>query len=55
MSAFDDRLPAAERQALARARRLEFVWIGALVTISVVMYFAAGSSQAMKTAWSRTC
>jgi divalent metal cation (Fe/Co/Zn/Cd) transporter len=51
MSAFDDRLPPAEREALARARRLELLWIGALLTISIVMFFAVGSSQAMKTAW----
>jgi divalent metal cation (Fe/Co/Zn/Cd) transporter len=51
VSAFDERLPAAEREALARARRLELVWIGALLTTAAVIYVALGSSQAMKTAW----
>jgi divalent metal cation (Fe/Co/Zn/Cd) transporter len=46
-----ERLPEAQRQALARARRIQGVWLFALGTITVAVYFSLGNSQAMKTAW----
>jgi cation diffusion facilitator family transporter len=45
------RLPDEQRQALRRARRLEWIWMFFLATIVVAIYFTLGSSQAMKTAW----
>jgi cation diffusion facilitator family transporter len=44
-------LPAAQQKQLKRAMTLEWVTIGALITITAVMYFTMGSSQAMRTAW----
>jgi divalent metal cation (Fe/Co/Zn/Cd) transporter len=40
-----------KRDEHARARRLEWVTIACLVPTIAVVYFAVGSSQAMKTAW----
>jgi divalent metal cation (Fe/Co/Zn/Cd) transporter len=45
------RLPEAQRRILARARRLQVLWLVALTTITVAVYFSLGNSQAMKTAW----
>lgn len=45
------RLPEDKKAKLARAVRLEWLSIFFLLSIAVVMYFAMGSSQAMKTAW----
>lgn len=44
-------LPEEKRKALKKARRYEWWSIFFLVTITLVMYYAMGSSQAMKTAW----
>ncbi len=44
-------LPKDKEKLLKRAVRLEVASIVALVLISVMMYFAMGTSQAMKTAW----
>lgn len=44
-------LPDEIKRKLRRAARLEWWSIFWLLTIIVVMYFAMGSSQAMKTAW----
>ena len=44
-------LPAEQHQALVRARRLELVSLGYLVSCVVVVYLVMGSSQAMKAAW----
>ncbi len=43
--------PPEQDRALRRARRLEWLSISYLVSVSVVMYLVMGSSQAMKTAW----
>ncbi len=43
--------PPEQDHALRRARRLEWLTIGYLSSVVVVMYMAMGSSQAMKTAW----
>ena len=43
--------PEEMREKEARARRLEYWSIFFLLTITAVMYFVMGSSQAMKTAW----
>lgn len=45
------RLPQEKEDKLKRAVRLEWITIFFLLTITVVMYLAKGSSQAMKTAW----
>lgn len=45
------RLPEQACAALRRARRLEWISLGILASIVVVMYLAMGHSQAMKTAW----
>lgn len=44
-------MPPDVRRVYARARRLEWATIGFLISIVIVMYFAMGSSQAMRTAW----
>ena len=44
-------IPDDIRKTLDRAERLEWWSLGFLLSIIVVMYFAMGSSQAMKTAW----
>lgn len=44
-------LPPEKEQKLRKARRLEWVTIVALLTITAVMFLTMGSSQAMKTAW----
>ena len=44
-------LPAEIRSDMARGRALAWWTIGLMVTVIVVMGFAAGSSQAMRTAW----
>jgi cation diffusion facilitator family transporter len=43
--------PPEQEQALHKARRLEWWTIAYTASVSVVMYLAMGSSQAMKTAW----
>ncbi|HBL45038.1 cation diffusion facilitator family transporter [Gimesia sp.] len=43
--------PPEQDEALHRARRLEWITIIYLISVSVVMYLVLGSSQAMKTAW----
>ena len=42
---------AAERDEHARAQRLEWITIACLAPSIALVYFAVGSSQAMKTAW----
>lgn len=44
-------VPAAERDALRRAVRLEWVTMAYMVTCVVLVYLVMGSSQAMKAAW----
>lgn len=44
-------LPPDHERALAKAKRLERFTIGYMVTALVAVYFALGSSQAMKAAW----
>ncbi|MFG6583278.1 cation transporter [Sulfitobacter sp. 1A12779] len=44
-------MPEAQKKALRRARWLEVIWIAVLGSIVAAIYFAVGSSQAMKTAW----
>ena len=44
-------LPAEQERAMARAIRLEWITIGYMITALVAVYFALGSSQAMKAAW----
>jgi len=44
-------MPPEIKQDLARARRLEWSTLAAMSTVLVVMFMAAGSSQAMRTAW----
>ena len=44
-------LPAAQEQNLHKAIRCEWITIGFMLSIILVMYFAMGQSQAMKTAW----
>ncbi len=48
-SAFE--FPPEQQAALRKARRLEWITIAYLLSVTVVMYLAMGSSQAMKTAW----
>lgn len=43
--------PREQQRELARARTLAWATIAFLVTIAVTMFFAMGSSQAMKAAW----
>ncbi len=45
------RLPEAQRRGIARARRLQWIWLVFLASIVTVIYLALGNSQAMKTAW----
>lgn len=45
------RLPDEQEKSLVRAWRLEWIWLGVLLSITVAIYFALGNSQAMKTAW----
>lgn len=44
-------LPEEQAAALHRAKRLELITIGFMVTAIAVVYLTMGSSQAMKTAW----
>jgi divalent metal cation (Fe/Co/Zn/Cd) transporter len=44
-------MPEAQKKALHRARWLEANWLAVLASIVAAIYFAVGSSQAMKTAW----
>lgn len=44
-------LPAELEAALARAKKLEWLTAGYIVSVIGVMYLALGQSQAMKTAW----
>lgn len=44
-------LPADKQALVGRAEKLEWLTLFFLATIIIVMYFAMGSSQAMKTAW----
>jgi cation diffusion facilitator family transporter len=43
--------PPEQQRALRKARRLEWLTIGYLLTVVLTMYLVLGSSQAMKTAW----
>ena len=44
-------LPEEKQKLIDKARRYEYWTIFFLITITVLMYFTMGSSQAMKTAW----
>lgn len=44
-------LPPEQTRDLRRARRLEIFSVGYVITVSLAMGLAAGSSQAMKTTW----
>ncbi|MCI2264673.1 cation diffusion facilitator family transporter [Sediminivirga luteola] len=44
-------LPAEQREALARARRIQYLWLGILLVTVLAMAAVMGNSQAMKTAW----
>ena len=44
-------LPGERERDLRRAVRLEWATIAAMRSVITVLYFALGSSQAMKTAW----
>ena len=44
-------LPERQQQVLRRARRLEMVSIGYMLTVIAVVFLTMGSSQAMKAAW----
>lgn len=44
-------LPPRQTRALQRAKRLEWITVGYMVTCVSVVFATAGSSQAMKTAW----
>lgn len=44
-------LPPAKEAKLKRAAHLEWITIGFLISITIVMYLTMGSSQAMKAAW----
>lgn len=43
--------PERLKKKLSRAKKLEWITLSFLLTIIAAMYFAMGSSQAMKTAW----
>lgn len=43
--------PERQRQAFAKARRLEWISIGYLVSAAIFTYLVMGSSQAMRTSW----
>jgi cation diffusion facilitator family transporter len=47
----DFEFPPDILESLKKARRLEWLTLGYLLTVVVVMYLTLGSSQAMKTAW----
>jgi cation diffusion facilitator family transporter len=44
-------LPAQLQEKFAKAKKLERITIGYLITVVIVMYLVLGTSQAMKTAW----
>ena len=44
-------LPARIAKDFARARRLEWWTLGWMTSVAAIMFFATGSSQAMRTAW----
>ncbi|MFT6533814.1 MAG: cation diffusion facilitator family transporter [Limimaricola cinnabarinus] len=44
-------MPEEQKKALRRARWIEAIWLAALATIVIAIYFSVGNSQAMKTAW----
>jgi divalent metal cation (Fe/Co/Zn/Cd) transporter len=44
-------LPDEQERAMSKAIRLEWITIGYMITALVAVYFALGSSQAMKAAW----
>lgn len=44
-------LPAGKHEDHRRGKRLEWTTIGIMVPVIMLVYFALGSSQAMKTAW----
>lgn len=43
--------PPAQQRDLKKARTLEWITLGYLLSVTAIMYLAMGSSQAMKTAW----
>lgn len=43
--------PEKLQEQFKKAKRLEWITIGYLISVIIVMYFALGSSQAMKVAW----
>lgn len=47
----DFELPAALQTQFDKAKKLEWITIGYLITVIILMYMVMGSSQAMKTAW----
>ncbi len=47
----DFEFPPEQQETLRKARRLEWITLAYLASVTVVMYLAMGSSQAMKTAW----
>lgn len=51
MKSLVERLPDEQRRELRRMQRLQLLWLLFLVSIIAAVYFSAGSSQAMKTAW----
>ncbi len=44
-------LPEELKPSLQKARRLEWITVGYLVTVAITMYLVSGNSQAMKAAW----
>jgi divalent metal cation (Fe/Co/Zn/Cd) transporter len=52
MSRLDTRhLPEEQERAMRYAWRLQWIWMLALASIVVAIYFTLGNSQAMKTPW----
>lgn len=47
----DVEYPPAQQRALHRAKRLQWLTIGYLITTIIAIYLTMGQSQAMKTAW----
>ncbi|MGI0108247.1 cation diffusion facilitator family transporter [Salinimicrobium sp. WS361] len=47
----DFELPPELRETLKKAKKLEWITLVYLISVTVVMYLVLGSSQAMKTAW----
>ncbi len=47
----DFELPPDLRKALKKAKKLEWITVFYLITVTIVMYLSLGSSQAMKSAW----